>query len=104
MPEGVPHIEAERPKNRPEDLEAARQLIAEHPTLSENPRVQTLLENDFVLEDGSEVDAGNFLAAMLDLIEKSQNDPMSLAAQMEATLDRIGVVHSASTRYNEKEA
>ena len=53
-----------------EDIEAAEELIAGNELLSANPRVQMLRENLFVTEDGRQLDAGNFLAAMLAFLEK----------------------------------
>ena len=48
-----------------EDLNAAEDLIKEHPLLKDHPRVQQLLENNFVLEDGRQLDPGEFLANVL---------------------------------------
>lgn len=48
---------------------AAEQLIAENPLLADNPRVKALAENDFILEDGTKLDPGNFLAKMVDYLE-----------------------------------
>jgi hypothetical protein len=55
-----------------EDLQAADQLISENEILAQNPRVKMLQENNFVTEDGRQLDAGNFLAAMLDFIETQE--------------------------------
>jgi len=61
-----------KPVPTQEDLQAADQLIAENELLAQNPRVQMLKENNFVTEDGRQLDAGNFLAAMLDYIETQE--------------------------------
>jgi hypothetical protein len=53
-----------------EDLDAAADLIASNELLAANPRVKLLQENMFVTEDGRQLDAGNFLAAMLAFLEK----------------------------------
>ena len=61
-----------KPVPTQEDLQAADQLIAENELLAQNPRVQMLKENNFVTEDGRQLDAGNFLSAMLDYIETQE--------------------------------
>lgn len=53
-----------------EDLDAAADLIANNELLAANPRVKLLQENMFMTEDGRQLDAGNFLAAMLAFLEK----------------------------------
>ena len=53
-----------------EDLNAAEELINGNELLTANPRVKMLQENLFVTEDGRQLDAGNFLAAMLAFLEK----------------------------------
>lgn len=58
------------PQPSNEDLEAAEDLIAGNELLSSNPRVKKLQENLFVTEDGRQLDAGNFLAAMVAFLEK----------------------------------
>lgn len=56
---------------------AAQQLISENSVLANNPRVQKLAENDFVTEDGIELDPGNFLAKMLEFISMQDGGVIS---------------------------
>jgi len=69
-----PQTPQENLRNEPtqEDLQAADQLIIENELLEQNPRVKLLQENNFVTEDGRQLDAGNFLAAMLDYIDTQE--------------------------------
>lgn len=87
--EGVPDNAAEQTE---QDLDAARQLIEENPVLRDNPRVQFLAENDFVTEDGRQLDAGNFLASMLKYLE-SQSGAVG-AEQLDAAISENMVTHS----------
>lgn len=81
-----------------EDIDAAAELIRDNDILRNNPRVMKLLENNFVTEDGRQLDPVNFLAAMLDYIETQdgQVKPELLAAEIEEQM----VVHSKPTQLN----
>lgn len=56
-------------------FEAANQLIAENELLRNNPRIKALQENDFITEDGRELDPGDFIAKMLNYLESENGDP-----------------------------
>ena len=77
------------------DFEAAQQLVEENELLRNNPRVQMLVENDFVTEEGRQLDPGNFLHSMLAYLESQQADVTQ--EQLSAAVDRKveeGIVHS----------
>ena len=80
--------------NSYDDLTAARELIAGNEVLRTNPRVVALSENDFVTEDGVEVDAGNFLTAILAYIEESGDTKTITTDDIATALESSGVVHS----------
>ena len=92
--EGVPDNAAEQTE---QDLDAARQLIEKNPVLRDNSRVQFLAENDFVTEDGRQLDAGNFLASMLKYLESQSGESQSGAVdaeQLDAAISENMVTHS----------
>lgn len=76
-----------------EALEAAKELVAENKLLSENPRVQALMANEFITEDGRELDPGNFLASMLNYIESQEPGTVTNEDIAEA-IERNLVQHS----------
>ena len=90
-------------RNSPEDIQAAQELIEENSELSNNPRVKMLLENDFTLEGGSPVDAGDFLAAMINYLSKTGTTKESPSSGLDAALDEftagVMVVHSRPTQH-----
>ena len=80
------------PKNRPEDIEAARELIKG--TLLENdPRTQFILDHEGMAPDGVEVDVGNYAAAQLEKLKKESN-PEKLTDLKKRNLSDVGVTHS----------
>lgn len=78
-----------------EDLDAAKGLIEENEILKNHPRVQMLLENNFITEEGRQLDPGNFLASMLEYLSKN-NDPSE--TEFNAVVAEQMVVHSKGTR------
>lgn len=86
--EGVPQMDRSE-----EAMKAARELIAENELLRDNERVQALAENDFVAENGRELDPGNFLASMLDYIEAQEPGTIS-REDLTAAVERTLVEHS----------
>lgn len=77
-----------------EDLAAARQLIEEDPRLNNHPLVQQLLKDEFIRE-GRQIDAGNFLSAVLQSLE-GRSDVSE--EEINSTIEDAMVVHSRPTR------
>lgn len=97
QPESANGQKSEIPQPTSEDLQIAEDLINEDEVLRKNERVKQLLENEFVTEDGRQLDPGNFLAAMLDFI-KTQSGSVT-DEQLDAELETQMVVHSRPTRH-----
>ncbi len=74
------------------DLNSARDLIEENPLLRDNPRVQMLSDNDFVTENGRQLDPGDFIASMLDYIESGKNS--GIVSLDDSIIEECMVVHS----------
>lgn len=73
------------------DIEAANQLVAENKLLKDSPRVKALMENDYVTEDGRQLDPGEFISKMLKFIESQDGvDQTVLGSMVEQTM----AVHS----------
>lgn len=81
-----------------EDIQAALELIKEDPTLMAHPRVQALVETDFITADGRQLDPGNFLAAVKEALEKEvqteQTEPYEV--RVARIMDSL-VVHGEGT-------
>ena len=92
--EGFSQGGAEKHVNSLEDLEAARKFIEGSEILRLNEHVQDVLDNDFVLPDGREIDAKEFVKKMEAFLTERQKDPMVLAGEIEKAL----AIHSESTR------
>lgn len=81
-----------------EDIIAALDLIEENPTLRNHPAVLKLIENNFITDDGRQLDPGNYLSDVLAKVNESMNTESA-----ETTMQRIDrimnsiVVHSAGT-------
>lgn len=69
------------------DLQAADELIAENAILAGNPRVKYLQENNFVTEEGRQLDAGDFLSAMLNFLQTQGVD--ATTADLDQALDSL---------------
>lgn len=73
-----------------EAMQAARELIEENEMLNNNSRVKALSDNNFITEDGRELDPGNFIAAMLNYIE-SQETGTATTEEISSAVDRYTV-------------
>ena len=93
---------AEAPFDRSEEaMIAARELIEENELLRDNPRVKALEENNFLTEDGRELDPGNFLAAMIDFIGAQETGAVSREDIAEA-VERNMVLHSRPSELEQR--
>jgi hypothetical protein len=87
---------------RPEDREAATGLVNEHPLLRHDLYAKRVVESGFA-DNGEPVDVGNFLAARIAFLEKTDAEVRLAAAEGrdKASYD-AAVIHSVRPDLEEK--
>jgi hypothetical protein len=80
--------------NRPQDFEAAWELLRQDPWLKDDEVAQKVLENGGVTEAGFEVDIGNYLAARSARLEGNEEKLAAIGMKDPKAVEAAMIVHS----------